>query len=79
MIKYLDLNSIFTFKHHGKTLIITIDSYGTVQDYKDAVNSKIAQNINSNLQTNGQVCHECQKLDLRSKVETSQAYNQFVK
>lgn len=55
-----------------------IDPQGNIEDYREAVNARIAQNlINVNSQlNNGQICHECQKLDLRTKAENTQAYNQ---
>lgn len=61
-------------------MILTIDPYGNIEDYKEAIALKISQtpsNVgNSGHQQHQQICHECQKLDLRAQAETSQAYNQ---
>jgi hypothetical protein len=54
-----------------------MDNNGNVPEYKDAINRNLIPNINSFTSNNQQICHECTKTDLRAKVETNNAYNQY--
>lgn len=54
-----------------------MDNYGNVDEFRDSIYSKPNHNSYSSLNSNQQTCHECSKLDLRAKVETNQAYNQY--
>ena len=55
-----------------------MDNNGNVPEYKDAINRNLIPNINSFTSNNQHVCHECTKTDLRAKVETNNAYNQYI-
>ncbi|CAF0985507.1 unnamed protein product [Brachionus calyciflorus] len=66
--------------NHGRIQIVRVDDYGNVLEFKDAINTRPHQTSTKDPSyLDSQVCHECAKLDLRTQVETSLAYNQYKK
>jgi len=63
------------FKKHGNPMLLKLDTNGDSDEYRSAINNRPSSIQYGN---NQNACHECSKLDLRAKVETSQSYNQFV-
>jgi hypothetical protein len=53
-----------------------MDSYGNIPEYKNAINTNLIPNSNT-FMPNSQTCHECAKVDLRSKVQNNNAYVQL--
>ena len=57
------------------------DTLGQSDNYREAISERNVQTSisSTNFQINQQqqTCHECAKLDLRTKVETNAAYNEY--
>jgi hypothetical protein len=60
--------------------LLKIDTAGNSDNYRELISERKVQNSisSSTFQVSQQqTCHECAKLDLRTKVETNLAYNEY--
>ena len=54
-----------------------MDNEGNIPEYRNMLNSKQFDVHETQNDVEANVCHQCTKLDLRDKVEKSEAYNKF--
>ena len=67
-------------QNHGNTALLKLDNSGNSDEFKDAITDRQYYNFassSSSFQANQHLCHECTKSDLRAKVKSNLAYNEY--